>query len=84
MIYVLTVVWQRDSGDCGSSVNAYSTIEKANKAFLQEIKDARQYFSDLETEETGLAMGDMSWSIWEKDEYCYNHCDITIWEREVE
>lgn len=84
MVYVLTVNWQRDSGECGSAVAVYSTIERANKAFLQEIKDARKDFSDLETEESGLIQGDMSWSIWEKDEYCYNHCDISIWEREVE
>ena len=83
MIYILTVVWQRDSGECGSSVDAYSTIEKANKAFLEEVKNARQDFSDVETDETGLVMGDMSYSIWEKDEYCYNHCDIAIHELEV-
>ena len=82
-VYVLSVVWQRDSGECGSETTVYSTIEKANKEFLKEIKLACNDFADLETESTPLATGDMSWSIWESGEYCYNHIDINIYQREV-
>ena len=83
-VYVLSVVWQCDSGECGNDITVYSTIEKANKAFLQEIENAKQDFSGMEVETTPLATGDMSWSIWEKDEYCYNHIDITIYQREMQ
>lgn len=84
MVYVLTVVWQRDSGECGSSTMVYDTIDKAQKQFKQEMKDARTDFNDLDTEETEYVDGDMGWSIWEEGEYCYNHCDISIQECEVQ
>ena len=83
-VYVLSVVWQRDSGETGNEIAVYSTIERASKAFLKEIEYAKQDFDDLETETTPLATGDMSWSIWETGEYCYNHCDIVIFQKEVE
>ena len=83
MVYVLIVTWQRDSGECGTDVMIYNSIESAEKAFKHEIELARIDFNDLDTEEDELVDGDMSWSIWEKGEYCYNHCDIAILEREV-
>ena len=85
MTYVLLVSWQRDSGDCGNEVKVFSTFEKATDALLDEMNAARVDFSDIhETEEDNYHEGDMSWSIWEKEEYCFNHCDIIIFEREVE
>ena len=82
-VYVLSVVWQRDSGECGNDVVVYENVEHALKALKNEMTFARKDFSDLDTEETDYTDGDMSWSIWETGEYCYNHCDITITECEV-
>ena len=83
-VYVLTVIWQRDSGECGDTVAVFQNIDSAQAKMEQEMKDARTDFSDLDTEETEYSDGDMGWSIWETGEYCYNHCDITIREMEVQ
>lgn len=82
-VYILSVVWQFDSGDCGSEVRAFETFEDAMTAMKAEMKSARKDFERWETEETSFSQGDMSWSIWEEGEYCYNHIDITITECEV-
>ena len=82
-VYVLTEVWQIDSGDCGNNVMVYSDIEKAQHDLNLLMEQARKDFHDLETEETEYVDGDMSWSIWEKEEYCYNHIDLTITECDV-
>ena len=83
-VYVLQVVWQTDVGECGNFVRTYSTIEKAQKQMKEEMETARIDFCRLDTEEEDYIEGDMSWSIWEKGEYCFNHIDITITECEVE
>jgi len=77
-VFVLTVVWQMDSGECGSELAVFDSIDKAQKEFKKEIKKAKQDFKQLDTEHTPLADGDMSYSIWEREEYCYNHIDINI------
>ena len=79
-VYVLSVVWQRDSGECGNNVKVFQEAEKALEEMKTEMANARTDFSDLSTEEDDYVEGDMSWSIWEKGEYCYNHIDITITE----
>ena len=82
-IFIFTCTWQRDSGECGNYVSAFRNFDDAQKFLEEEMKGARQDFSDLETEETEYAEGDMSWSIWESGEYCYNHCDLEIRQVEV-
>ena len=83
-VYVLVVSWQRDSGDFGQTVSVYDTFEKAQATMREEIKSARRDFSDISNlEEDDYHDGDMSWTICEEGEYCYNHCDVTIYEREV-
>ena len=83
-VYVLTVVWQRDSGDCGNEViGVYQDFELAQRLFKNEMKNAKKDLEDLDTEEDNYIDGDMSWSIWEEGEYCYNHIDIQITECEV-
>lgn len=82
-IYVLTIVWQRDSGECGSEVSAFESLPLAQKIMTREIKSAREDFKDLDVEETQFVEGDLSWSIWESENYCYNHCDITITQCEL-
>ena len=79
-VYVLNVVWQRDSGECGNDVKVFQDIEKAFEQMKMEMESARTDFNDLSTEEDDYREGDMSWSIWEEGEYCYNHIDITITE----
>lgn len=84
-VYVVVCSWQRDCGECGTDViGVYSSFERAKLAMENEMKMARSYFEDLETEESEYVDGDMSWSIWEEGEYCYNHDDILIIEKEVE
>lgn len=82
-VYVLTIIWQFDSGDCGTDVYVYDTLEKAQRHLAYEIEECRNDFKDIDSEETKYVDGDMCWSIWESGEYCYNHMDISIWESEV-
>jgi len=79
-VYVLEVVWQCDSGECGSHVKVFDDVNSALEEMKTEMKDARSDFNRFTTEETDYTDGDMSWSIWEKGEYCYNHIDISITE----
>lgn len=82
-VYVVAIVWQRDSGENGVNVETFDTIEKAQTYFKGEMVNARLDFSDLECEESEYADGDMSWSCWETGEYCYNHIDLVIYEKEL-
>ena len=82
-VYVLTVVWQFDSGETGSYVHVYDDIEKAKRQMKLEIKIAKEDFRNIDYEHSDYAEGDCSWSIWESGNYCYNHEDINIYCREV-
>jgi len=82
-VYVLAHTYQCDCGDFGTEIEVFETIEKATKVFKELMKQAKIDFKDLETEQDNYVDGDMSWSIWEKEEYAYNHIDLMIFEREV-
>lgn len=86
LVYVLTSTYICvDSGDYESRVDGvYESIEQAQKQMKQEIKDTRNDFADYDTEEDNYVEGDMSWSIWEKEQYMSHHCDIQITECEVQ
>ena len=85
-VYVLTSTYvDVDSGDYESRVDGvYENIEDALKQMEQEIKDTRTDFENYDTEEDTYVEGDMSWSIWEKEQYMSHHCDIQIFESEVQ
>ena len=81
-VYVLVKSWQYDSGECGSDVYVFGTLENAKKRLKQEIiwakQDMQQAVSDIAEDKD-----DMSYSVYEDGEYCYNHIDITIYQREI-
>ena len=85
LVYVLTSTYICvDSGDYESRVDGvYENVEDALKQMEQEIKDTRTDFENYDTEEDTYVEGDMSWSIWEKEEYASHHCDIQITECKV-
>lgn len=83
-VYVYTCVWQFDSGDTGMETRVFECVDDAQDLMEEVIVSCRQEMKHFEVEETNYVRGDMSWSIWEKENYCYNHIDITIVEREVE
>ncbi len=83
-VFVLTHTWQVDSGDFGTETFVFGTIEKAEKKFKSLMKKAKKDFKDLDTEQDHYVKGDMTWSIWEKEEYAYNHIDLIISEKEVQ
>ena len=84
-VYVLTNTYVCvDSGDYESSViGVYESIGDALEQMEQKIKDARTDFKKYDTEEDDYVEGDMSWSIWEKEQYMSHHCDIEITECKV-
>lgn len=86
LVYVLTSTYICvDSGDFESRVDGvYENVEDALKQMKQEIKDTRTDFEDYDTEEDTYVEGDMSWSIWEKEQYMSHHCDIQITEQVVQ
>ena len=84
-VYVLVESWLLDDGEwSGLSVrNVFETYHQAYDYFLFAIGQAKIDMEDLETEEDEFVEGSMCWSIWEKGEYCYNHIDLKIEEKEV-
>lgn len=81
-VYVLVQSWQFDSGECGEEVYVFDTLEKAQKRFEKEIKWARE---DMEAAVSNMKeeKDDMSYSVYEEGEYCYNHIDLIIYKRKV-
>lgn len=86
LVYVLTSTYICvDSGAFESRVvGVYENVEDALKRMKQEIKDTKTDYERYGTEEDNYVEGDMSWSIWEKEYYMSNHCDIQITECEVQ
>ena len=83
-VYVLVESWQMDCGECGFYVvKVCETYHQAYDYLLTKVKEAKIDMCGLETEEDPLVEGDMNWSIWKKGEYCYNHIDLKIEEKEV-
>lgn len=85
MVYVVTSNYICvDSGDYESRVEgAFENFDSATELMQQLIKDTRVDFQDYDTEEDTYVEGDMSWSIWEKEQYMSHHCDIQITECEI-
>lgn len=79
-VYVVVVSWQMDSGECGQTVDVYETLEDAKKKLAIEKESAMVGFDGLDLT---IYESDMAISIYEKEEYCYNHCDITIYQRDI-
>lgn len=84
-VYVLTSTYICvDSGDYEHIVEGvYENVDDALKQMKQDIKDTKNDFKDYDTEEDNYVEGDMSWSIWETEEYMSHHCDIQITECEI-
>ncbi len=84
LVYVLTSNYENtDTGDCDNKViGVYKNVEDAIKRFEKEVEDVKKDFKDYDIEETRL--GDMCYSIWEKDEYMSHYCHIEISLRRLE
>ncbi len=80
VVYVLTSNYVCvDSGDYINRVEGvYESVLEAQEHMQREIEDARTDFQNYDTEEDDYVEGDMSWSIWEKDEYMAHHYAIEI------
>jgi len=82
-VYVFSLVWQFDDGDCGHFVETYKSIDDAMDCLKKNMDIAKSKFDGMDTEDDDYVDGDMSYSIWERGEYCYNHVDMKITECEV-
>jgi len=85
VVYVLVCNYTDvDGGDFSTTViGVFSTIEVAQEMLKLEIENTRKDFENYDTEEDNFVEGDMSWSIWEKDEYPSHHCDLIVSEETV-
>lgn len=73
-----------DGGDFTTEVvGVYQEFAQALKVMKQYMKHIREEFEDYDFEEEKYVDGDMSWSIWEKEQYASNHCDLIIEYRTV-
>ena len=73
-----------DSGNFMTDVIAvYDNYEMAQEQMKREIESTRKDFENYDYEEENFVDGDMSWSIWEKDEYPSHHCDLQIFNQIV-
>ena len=81
-VYVVLNEWQFDSGECGSEVEVFSNLEKAQewKKYLSDLaKNDFNSFSEIDEEDK-----EMHYVICEKSEYCYNHIVITVYEKQID
>lgn len=87
-VYVLVFNYVNvDSGEFNTQVlGVYESYSQAEKRMLREIdiihKEELTNYYDLEEED--FVEGDMSWSIWEKNEYAMLHWDLIIEEQEIQ
>ena len=87
-VFELRTDWaNRDSNDV--DITLYSTHEKAKAAFLKEIETAKVDYDQAFDEDGVLCDGWVLddgvdfWELYQDNYYCFNHCTITINEREV-
>lgn len=74
-----------DSGESETMVErVFEDIVQAQAYMGERIKEERENLNHLDCEEDNYVEGDMSWSIWEKEQYMSHHCDIQIAESEVQ
>ena len=86
-VYVLFNTGQYDSGIFINECSVYNTYENAVKALkklkIKITKDWEGSWSKDQISQDKFNEGDMSWSIWETEEYSYNHHDLIIFKSEV-
>ena len=85
-VFVLIKNHQFDCGECGlDCIGVYDTFELAQKTCESQMEKSRDEMKEYvaDTEEDDYSKGDMSWSIWEKGEYCYNHIDLLIQQAQI-
>lgn len=87
-VFELRTDWaNEDSNDVDTML--YETHEKAKAAFLEEIEAAKVDYDQAFDEDGTLCDGwvlDESvdfWELYQDNYYCFNHCRITINEKEV-
>lgn len=81
-VYVVVEECQFDSGEYGQSIEVFSNLESAKewKKYLSNLaKIDFDYYSEIDEEDD-----EMHYSIWEKENYSYNHTTITIYQREID
>lgn len=83
-IYVVVESWQYDDGDCGEQVNVYNSLEQARKHLDELVLETRITFQGriLDGSYT-IEEDDMWFTCYETGEYCYNHYNATIYQRDV-
>lgn len=80
MVYVVVHNWQFDSGETGEQVDVFSTAKKALNYMDKLILEVRNNTPEDYVEDNGSKW---CYSRYEEGEYCYNHEDITVYEREI-
>ena len=82
-VYVLIESNQTSDGDSWQTCEVFADLDSAQKAMKKAIRKARREMKCYDTEED-YTEGDMTYSIYESGEYCYNHIDICVFQREVQ
>ncbi len=82
-IYVLVHTWQYDVGETGQKVLCFDSLRKAIKAMKESFEQVQDYYEERFGNNYDVDKDDMSISVYESGEYCYNHDDIIIYQREV-
>ena len=85
-VYVLTIDFvDVDSGDFNVEVQTFDTIDKAMTVMVKEMDTTKKQFEErCDVDQDNFVDGDMSWSIWEKENYPSYHCDFKITECQVQ
>lgn len=82
-VYVLVHEYQFDSGECGLETYVYDSLEKAQKELEKFVKDAEISWDEFFDTDYEKEQNEIRAAFFETGEYCYNHENITIYERDV-
>lgn len=82
-VYVLVHEYQFDSGECGMDVEVFEDLEQAQQRMKEIANDSEISWDECFDTNYEKEDDELRATFWESGEYCYNHENITIFQREV-
>ena len=82
-VYVVVEDWQFDDGECGTETYVFETLAQAQGQMGGLSLDIKKVFENNFKDNYDVDKNDMSVSYYESGEYCYNHHNVAIYEREI-
>lgn len=83
-VYVLVHEWQLDRGEAGMEVEVFENLAKAQKRKTELEEDCKITWDEFFDTNYELEKNETSITFYECGEYCYNHENINIYEKDIQ